>query len=117
MSEQEVLELAEEIKTLQAEISLKTGIVKDKKDILRKIMKGADIADALNDKVSVAITYPKSFDVGILGYEYPDLYKEFTTIKTIITEKVEVNKKTLKKYHPEAYNECLVDLTARLSIK
>jgi len=62
------------------------------------------------------ISYPKSFDAGLLGVEYLELYEKYTSIERVIKENIVVNKKDLKRFYPDAYEKCEVELTPRLTI-
>lgn len=79
-------------------------------------MKDLDVKYLKNESMEISIS-PKSFDSANLDVEYPELYKKYTTIEIITTEKVVVNKKDLERFYPEEYEDCLIELTPRLSIK
>lgn len=67
----------------------------------------------------VSIQFPKSFDMGLLGINYPELYKKYVKTEMVIvkSEKVNFNKKDLQRFHPEEYNKCMAEGTPRIRIK
>ncbi|MFX1287779.1 MAG: hypothetical protein ACFFFY_04360 [Promethearchaeota archaeon] len=67
--------------------------------------------------MEINITYPKSFDTGLLGVEYPELYEKYTSVERVIKENIVVNKKYLKCFYPKAYEKCEIELTPRLTIQ
>ncbi|MFX1425408.1 MAG: hypothetical protein ACFFBE_03070 [Promethearchaeota archaeon] len=73
-----------------------------------------------NENFEVKYAIPHSFDIGRFRYSYPELTKRFITTETITTTKDKIDnqsKELLKGNHPDAWNECNIELTPRLTIK
>lgn len=106
------LEFKEKIKDLQED-------EKRYKSELRILMKEKGVKALKEDDVSVEIRYPKSFDVGQLGIDYPELYKKYVSFEEIITksQKMSINEKALKQFNPKEYDECFAEGTPRLILK
>ena len=81
------------------------------------MLKQLEIKYLKNQYTEIKINYPKSFDVGLLGEEFPELYKKYTSVERVITENVVVNKKDLKRFFPDEYSKCEIELTPRLTIQ
>ena len=115
--EESILEFASMVKELGNQIKELTEKQKVLKEEIRGLSKELDIRHLRNEYVEIKITYPKSFDAGLLGAEYPALYEKYTSVERVIKEKVVVNKKDLKRSFPDVYNKCEIELTPRLTIQ
>lgn len=106
------LDLKEKIKTLQTD-------EKRYKRELRILMKEKRVKQLKENDISVEIRYPKSFDVGQLGVDYPELYEKYVSFEEVIikSEKMTINEKDLKRFHPKEYNNCFAEGTPRLYLK
>ena len=89
------------------------------KEELRGLMNEYEIKHLKNEVVDVEIRYPKSFDPGQLGVDYPELYQKYVKIEKVIveSEKMTINEKDLKRFHPKEYEHCIAEGTPRLYIK
>ena len=115
--EESILEFASKVKELGVEIQELTEKQNVLKEEIRGLFKEIEVRELKNKYVDVKIVYPKTFDSGLLGVEYPELYERYTSIERVINEKVVVNKKDLKRFYPEAYEKCEIELTPRLTIQ
>ncbi len=107
-----LLELKEEIKDIKKE-------EKRYKNQLRALMKKRGVKEIENDEISVQIRYPRSFDIGQFRHDYPEILDKYITIEKKMVETVEttLNEKDLKRFHPDEYEDCMVDGTPRIYIK
>lgn len=112
-----VFYFAGRVKKLKEELSDLTKTLNNHKEELRGIMIELDEKELKNEEHEIKLARPYSFDVGQLGVDYPELYKKYTSIEKVISEKVVCNKKDLKKFYPQEYHKCEVELTPRLTIK
>ncbi len=73
-----------------------------------------------SENFEVKYTTPHSFDIGRFKYSYPKLAESFITTETITTTKDKIDdssKELLKEKHPDAWDECYIELIPRLTIK
>jgi len=114
-------EVFENLATIYLEKKQQIEEIKKEMNILKEEILGLfdeqGIKSVNTEKGRISVQYPKSFDTGLFGVEFPDLYKKYTTIEKVITEKVVVNKEDLQRFYPEEYKKCTVELTPRLIIQ
>lgn len=85
--------------------------------MIRGLLKELEKTTLKNQYVEININYPKGFDNGLFMAERPDLYDKYTSVEKSIKEKVVVNKKDLKRFHPEVFSKCEIELTPKLTIQ
>ena len=117
LNEESVYELASMVKELEAEIEQLKEKQEEIKEEIRGLLKELGTNRLRNEQIEIKISYPKSFDTGLFGMEYPELYAKYTSIERTTKEKVVVNEKDLKRFYPDEYEKCAVDLTPRLTIQ
>lgn len=119
--EQDIIQMAMLIKEKERYQEDIAEQINNLKEEIRGLMKEFGITQIANidtDKVrEIKINYPKSFDVGLLGKDYPELYTKYVSKETRIVEDLKINKKDLQRLYPKEYAACEVELTPRLTIK
>ena len=109
-----------ELENLKDEIKQLQEAKKHLEKVVRKIaLEDLKIKKLKNDLIEVEVREKKSFDIGIVRYDYPELYKEYTDIfpKTVTTEERVFDKKNFMKNHAEIYDKCFVKGTPGIYIK
>ena len=124
MMEEQIQQKINDVLNLALLIEEKKDLVKEQteqlnklKEEVRGVMKELGEKKLEDELVEVEMRISNSFDIGQLGVSYPELYKQYTSIETVTTEKVILNKKDLKKFYPDEYHNCEVENTPRLYIK
>lgn len=115
-----IFELVQRAKTIKFEQdALKEEYASLKEQIITK-MKEMGVNEMRNNEHIVKFSSPKTFDVGMLKWKHEELAERFvkeTTITKIVDEISKEDKDFIRMNYPEAWEDCEVELTERLTIK
>ena len=84
---------------------------------IREILKENKMTSFDDDRIKIKMTRNYTFDHGLFKMDNPELVKRYFKTETITKTKDVFSRKQLLRECPEEYKKCLIELTARLSIK